>query len=411
MTRPKEGELQRRITLRLYPNAEQETALLGRLKLHAELYNAAIEERKEAYRLQKKSVSYYDQVNQLPGAKEGRPDFVPLGSHALCGTLRRVDLAFQAFFRRVKSGQVPGYPRFKSWRRFSGWTWPDYAGWKYLPDATGKNGKLRVSNLGAIRVRGSARTMGETVCCTISYRQGRWYAFIVVNCKPQRTGGTDSTGLDLGCEKFYALSNGECEDNPRHLKAALVNLKQAQRALSKKRNMRSNRRKLAVAKVAKIYAKVANQRKDFLHKKSAELIGRYGLIATEELNLKAMTANGGSRKAGLNRSLLDVGMSMFLGMLKYKAEEAGTWVVEVPTKKVKPSQTCPQCGFRKKKELSERVHRCTECGYTEDRDVAAAQVMLKWALSSRDGDRPGAECSVGNAMRRETAARPLAVSG
>lgn len=411
MAKPAPGEVQRRITLRLYPSPTQAAALGERLRLHAELYNAAIEERREAYRLQGKSVSYYDQQNQLPPIKVERPDFTPLGSHALQETLRRVDRAFQAFFRRVKAGQTPGYPRFKSWRRFSGWTWPEPAGWQFRPGADGKHGRLMVGHLGAIKVRGQARTSGTPVSCTISYWQGNWYASIVVNCIPVRQAGAAAVGLDLGCEKAVTLSNGDRIENPRHLRRVQAQLRQAQQAVSRKRNKRSQRRRFAVDKVARLHRQVANQRQDFLHQTTARLVGQYGLIATEQLNLKAMTAAGGRYTAGLNRSLLDVGMATFLDMLKYKAAEAGTWVVEVPTRKVKPSQTCPRCGFQVKKELSERVHCCTTCGYTADRDVAAAQVMLAWALSPPVGNRPGAEHSVGKARKRETATRPLAVGG
>jgi len=411
MAKPAPGEVQRRITYRLYPSHEQAAELQQRLKLHAELYNAAIEERREAWRLQQVSRTYYDQQNQLPDLKRDRPDFVPLGSHALQETLRRVDRAFAAFFRRVKAGQTPGFPRFKSWRRFSGWTWPDPAGWRFEPGADGKHGRLFIGHLGAVKARGQARTLGTPVSCTISYRQGRWYASVVVNCTPVRQAGTEAVGLDLGCEKVGTLSNGKRIENPRHLQGAMAELKTAQRAVSRKRNLRSQRRRLAVAKVAKLHAKVANYRKDFLHWQTARLVRRYGLIATEQLNIKAMTAHGGRHKAGLNRSLLDVGMATFLGMLSYKAAEAGSWVVEVPTRTVKPSQTCPHCWFQAKKELSERVHACSRCGYTADRDVAAAQVMLAWALGSRDGDRPGAEEAVGLPMKRETATTPLAVGG
>ncbi|WP_369791722.1 RNA-guided endonuclease InsQ/TnpB family protein [Thermus sp. CCB_US3_UF1] len=131
--------------------------------------------------------------------------------------------------------------------------------------------------------------------------------------------------------------------------------------------------------IARIHRKVANQRDDFQHKLTAGWVAKYGLIATEALKVKNMTARGGSRKAGLNRAMLDVGIGDILRKLAYKAAEAGTRLVEVPTSKVKPSQTCPLCLRQEKKLLSQRVHQCP-CGCEMPRDQAAALVMLRWAL-------------------------------
>jgi putative transposase len=122
----------RKVTFKLYPNDREAERLTAWVRLHCELYNAALQERIEAYRKAGKTISYYDQQNVLPEIKAARPEFVELGSHALQQTLRRLDLAFQAFFRRVKAGQTPGFPRFKSSKRFSGFCYPDPAGWKLL---------------------------------------------------------------------------------------------------------------------------------------------------------------------------------------------------------------------------------------------------------------------------------------
>jgi IS605 OrfB family transposase len=119
---------------------------------------------------------------------------------------------------------------------------------------------------------------------------------------------------------------------------------------------------------------IANRRKDFLHKTSANLVKQYGLIATEELSVRNMTAHGGEYKKGLNRSILDAAPSIFLNLLKTKAEEAGSLWMEVPTRQVKPSQTCHRCGVRRKKPLSERTHYCG-CGASCSRDENAARVM------------------------------------
>ena len=135
----------RKVTLKLDPNAAQAARLEAWTRLHCELYNAALEERIDAWRKAGKHVSYDDQQNVLPQIKADRPEFVELGSHALQQTLRRLDLAFQAFFRRVKAGQTPGFPRFKSAKRFSGFAYPDPAGWKLMQHG-GRGATLRLGS-------------------------------------------------------------------------------------------------------------------------------------------------------------------------------------------------------------------------------------------------------------------------
>src|ERR1700737_207152 len=146
----------RKVPFKLSPNATQAERLTGWIRLHCELYNAALEERISAYQKHGKSISYYDQQNALPEIKAARPEFVELGSHALQQTLRRLDLAFQAFFRRVKVGKTPGFPRFKSSKRFSGFAYPDPAGWKLLRHGR-RGGTMRLGSGNeamSIRVRG-----------------------------------------------------------------------------------------------------------------------------------------------------------------------------------------------------------------------------------------------------------------
>ncbi|WP_248295269.1 helix-turn-helix domain-containing protein [Paraburkholderia sp. UYCP14C] len=149
----------RRVTFKLYPNAREAKRLAGWIRLHRELYNAALEERIDAYRKCGKSVGYYEQQNALPEVKAARPEFVELGSHALQQTLRKLDLAFQGFFRRVKAGHTPGFPRFKGSKRFSGFCYPDPAGWKLLQHG-GRGATLRIGSgkdAMSIRARGRHR--------------------------------------------------------------------------------------------------------------------------------------------------------------------------------------------------------------------------------------------------------------
>ena len=427
----------RRTTFRLYPNQTQTAKLFEWRKLHRWLYNQALSDRQIAYKRDKKSVSYYDQQRAVKVIRACLPEFKELGSHALQATVKRVDFAYNRFFQGLG-----GYPRFKSLRHYSGWTYPCNSGWKV--HTTGVNGYLDISNLGQIQIRGKARTWGNPTTLTIVYRNGKWYASITVACDVTRETGSGLIGLDFGCNVAVMgavhVGNGEYQelaiDNPRHLKQIQTKIKQANRQKRRKRTgdykkriKASKKWRKAQRKVSKLVRKVANQRSYFIHKVAALIVGSNSMVATEKLNLKNMTKKaqrmverldtkvnllketdglmakpiahplflkgaiyilavdpsvakkGSKRKAqktGLNRSILDVGMGMLRDSIGYKVEEAGGIFVEVPTQKVKPSQRCPKCDHVKPKTLSERVHKCDNCTYTCDRDFASAQVCAEY---------------------------------
>jgi putative transposase len=358
--------------------------------MHKELYNSAIANRRTQYERFGHSISYYEQQNSLPAFKEVWTEYKQLGSQSLQATLKRVDLAYQSFLKGLR-----GKPKFKSIRHYSGWTYPATSGWKV--HTTGDNGYLELTDLRlSIRMRGKARTWGKPTTCTIVYRQGCWYASITVECTPVRELGTGAIGVDFGTYHAAALSDGTVIDNPRFLAQATDKIKKASKQKRRKRapNFRkkikaSKRWKKATKQVSKLQRKVTNQRQDWVHKVATQIVSGNSLVATEELNFKGMTRKakkGSKRKAqktGLNRSLLDVGIAALTNAIEYKLPEAGGFLVKVPTKTVKPSQTCPDCGHQRKKDLSERVHICSECGATYDRDIAAAMVMLSWAQGTR----------------------------
>jgi len=387
----------RRVTFRLYPKPNAEKKLHWARKMHKELYNSAIANRRTQYEQFEQSVSYYEQQNSLPAFKEVWTEYKQLGSQTLQATLKRVDLAYQSFFKGLR-----GKPKFKSIRHYSGWSYPATSGWKV--HTTGDNGYLELTDLNLnIRMRGKARNWGKPKTCTIVYRQGCWYASLSVECTPVRETGTGAIGVDFGTYHAAALSDGIVIDNPHFLSQANDKIKKVSRQKRRKRapNFKkkvkaSKRWKKASNKVSKLQRKVANKRQDWIHKVAAQIVSGNSLVATEELNFKGMTRKakkGSKRKAqktGLNRSLLDVGIAALTNAIEYKLPEAGGFLVKVPTKTVKPSQTCPDCGHQRKKDLSERVHICvarvrapaslSECGATYDRDIAAAMVMLSWAL-------------------------------
>jgi putative transposase len=379
--------LTRRTTFRLYPSAAQEAKLFEWRRLHAYLYNSAIADRKESYQRLGQSVGYFDQQNRLPEFKSTWSEYKELGSQALQATLKRVDFAFVSFFKGLR-----GYPRFKSIRHYSGWTYPALSGWKAQTDGT--NGHLILSNLGQIQMRGKARTWGTPTTCTMVYRHRKWYVSITVQCLPVRETGSGAIGLDLGCKDAVTFSDGTkiakpafIETGERAVKLISRSLRR-KRAPNRKRRVKASRRfKKVQAKVSKLRRKVGRQRLDWMHKLSSETASRNSLIAGETLSVRNMTrkAKQGSKrkrqKAGLNRSILEVGMSGLSKMFAYKAAEADGFYVESPTRTLKPTQRCAKCWELTPKTLFDRVHECSNaaCGHVEGRDINAAQVNLIWA--------------------------------
>ncbi len=380
--------LTRRITFRLYPSPIQEQKMFWARRLHAYLFNAAVSNRKTQYQKLDHSVDYFEQQASLPGFKETWVEYKELNASSLQATLKRVDFAFVRFFQKLG-----GYPRFRSIKKYGGWTYPD-ARQGFRVHSDGKNGYLELRDLKfAVQMRGQARTWGQPSTCTIVYRSGKWYASITVKCVPQRQTGEDSIGLDFGCKTAIATSDGEKIEPPKFLFFAQSKINQISKQLRRKRKPEkgkcrgSVRWKKAQKKIAKLKKQVAQQRQNWVHHQAVEIVSSNSLIATEKLNLKGMTrkAKKGSKrkrqKAGLNRLMLDVSIGMLKKAIEYKAKEAGAIYLEAPTLSLKPTQRCALCWKLTKKDLSDRLHICSnqECSHKEDRDINSAQVCLAWA--------------------------------
>jgi putative transposase len=364
--------------------------------MHQALYNAALYNRKTQYQKFGHSVDYFEQQNCLPAFKEVWTEYKALGSQALQATLKRIDLAFLRFF-----GGLGGYPKFKSARHYRGWTYPGIAGWKV--EGAGGNGHLTISKLGRIQMRGQARTWGTPTTCTVFLEHGKWYASITVLCTPIRLTDTGAVGIDLGCKEAITLSTGEQFSKPEFLKESQKKVKLSSKKLRRKRSpnwkkkIKASRRwKKHRQIVSKLQRKLARQREDWQHKVTSNIVSGNSLIAGEQLSVKNMTrkAKKGSKrkaqKAGLNRSMLEVGFSTISKMFAYKAAEAGGFYLESPTRQLKPSQRCAKCWELTPKTLADRVHVCQHCGHREDRDINAAQVNLIWARG-QELSSPGAE--------------------
>jgi putative transposase len=404
--------MKRKITYRLYPNQQQTARLFELLGFHQRVYNAALEERIRVYREQGKSLAFADQCKALTVWRQKDSGLKEINAQSLQVTLKRLDLAFQAFFRRVKAGEKPGFPRFKSLQRFSGWGYKTHGdGFRLINDETMKHGELRLSGVGHIKIRGKARTPGEVKTSEILHKAGKWYASVTVECEPKRCCGKKAIGLDWGLEKFLVSHDSQAKtnsiENPRFIKKLLPKLKELQQSISRKKKGSCNRKK-AVHVLSNLHAKIARHRRHFHHELASQIVKENGVIATEALSVKAMTAKGSANKKGLNREILSTAPTQFHSLLKSKAEEAGAMWIEIPTREVKPSQTCHRCRSQIKKTLFERWHHC-DCGASCDRDENAARVILIWALNWASGQELAEvrSRSCFTALKHETHTIPL----
>ncbi len=370
---------------RLSPTRQQQQALLWTLARCRELYNAALQERRDAWRMGQVSLHYYDQAMQLPTIKQDRPEYANIHSQVLQDVLRRVDKAFQGYFRRLKAGQKPGYPRFQGRHHYDSFTYPQ-AGFALAGE------RLTLSKVGDLKVRLHRPMQGQVKTCTIKREGEHWYVTFACEVEAEPLPPCDeAVGIDLGLLHFATLSTGETIENPRHYRRGQKKLARAQQKLSRcKRG--SHRRERARRAVARAHRTIRNRRRDFLHKAARSLVNRYGVIVLEDLKMLTMSKapepkpdpansgaylpNGASAKAGLNRSLLDAGWGQFQALCVAKAASAGRQVVVVDP--CMTSQRCSSCGTIAKKDLSERWHSCS-CGCELDRDHnAAINILLAW---------------------------------
>ena len=419
--------VQRKVTYRLYPNEQQEAALQHQRWVHCLLWNQSLDERRRAWSERQETLGFSAQCKQLTVWRRQSALLREINAQSEQVTLKRLDLAFQHFFRRVKNGQTPGFPRFKPLHRCKGWGYKTHGdGWRLHTGEDMKHGTLRLAGVGAVPVRGKPRTPGAPKTCEIRHRHGQWYASITLNCEPQREHGNELGAFDWGVETFATIATPEGAqriENPRHLSKIRGEIKALQRDVSRKEEAAkkasgktrrfpvSNRLHQAYNRLRSFHQKVANQRHDFVHQVTAQLIGVFFVLGFEALNIKGMTASGGAYKKGLNRSILDTAASAFHRVLRYKAEEAGAWAVEAPTRQLKPSQTCHACGHENRKPLKERWHDCP-CGASCSRDENAARVVLAWLEDWLSGREPAdawrevrPECSLSTKalpLKRET---------
>ncbi|MFI6655465.1 RNA-guided endonuclease InsQ/TnpB family protein [Streptomyces sp. NPDC050523] len=389
----------------LRPTSGQQGALAEMLRDHCSLYNGALQERRDAWRhASKTTVRYGQQSAQLKDIRAGDPERQGRWSFSSQqATLRRLDKAFAAFFRRIKAGDKPGHPRFRSGKRFDTVDFPkdgDGCRWDSTPhDPTTR---VRLQGVGHVKVHQHRPVVGKVKTISVKREGQRWYIILTAEqTQPEPLPKTGkAVGIDMGIANFLADSNGEFVANPRHGAKAAAQLEAAQQALSRcKRG--SKRRRKVVETVAKLHRKVRRQRLDHAHKTALGLVREHDCIAHEDLKIRNMSRapaskpdpdqtgaflpNGASAKAGLNRSIADAGWGVFLAILAAKAEGAGREVIAVDPRNT--SRRCPKCGHTAKENRpTQEKFRCQACDHNAHADTVGALNVLRAGLARRDAN-------------------------
>lgn len=359
---------------RLLPTRKQHATLTAICESQRQLYNGCLEHRIGAWQKAEKTITLYTQMAELAELRR-EPEFAALPSNLQRWTLRGLDEAYQAFFRRLKKGGKAGFPRFRGKGRWNSFGFSEWCGIRLIGKRLyfkGMNGGLRLHLHRPL-------PEGKPLCCTFTRDHKGWYVCLQyrVACKQLPKTGKH-VGVDVGLTSLATLSTGEAIPNPRVAKRAERELRRRQRALARC-NRGSNRRKKVRQQVTRCHATIKNARRTGLHQVSARLVRDYDLIAIEDLNVKGLAGSM------LAKSVHDASWAALRSMLTYKAAYADRELVVVCPKYT--SQICPSCGVIAKKKLSQRTHRCA-CGCVLDRDEAAAKVILQRGRSgSRSSQR------------------------
>jgi putative transposase len=391
--------MRRSYKFRLRPTRKQQAALCACLEDTRQLYNAALEERREAWRAGRHRITFYSQSAQLKEIRAEDPGRYGRWSFS-CGrsAVRRLDRAFQGFFRRVRAGEKPGYPRFKGRGWWDSIEWPEGNGarWDSVPHP--KVTRVYFMGIGHVRVHQHRAVKGRVKSITAKREGGYWY--VILSCddvpaEPLEPTGSP-VGIDLGVASFLTTSDGSHVPNPRHLAASADRLVTAQRDLARKKRGSIRRRK-AAARIARLHGRVARQRLDHAHQIALALVRAYDVIVHEDLKITNMTArpkprpaddggyapNGAAAKSGLNKSIHDAGWGIFLRVLSAKAESAGRTVIAVDPRHT--SQRCAQCGHTAAgNRVTQAEFWCLACGYQSHADVNAARNILRTGLVLRE---------------------------
>jgi putative transposase len=339
-----------------------------------ELYNACLQERRDAWRKQAARVTAFDQMHALAAVREVRPEFSAIPVVVQRGAVRRLDRAFAGFFRRCKSGEKPGYPRFRGAHRWDSILIDDLGG--KVPVCAGGR-RVKIPLLGKVKFKQHRPIEGAPKALRIK-RDGDGHWYVIFSCvdvpdKPLPLTNRE-VGVDLGLTTFAATSDGEMFENPRALETARLGIERAQRRVSR-RKRGSHRRRKAANLLARQHFHIGQIRRQNAINVANSLVRKYDTIYVEALNIVGLA------RGMLAKQVSDAGWGNFLHWLRVKAECAGREIVEVNP--AGTSQVCSECGCEVPKGLAVRIHDCPHCGYVADRDVNAAQNVLRLGKSLR----------------------------
>lgn len=361
---------------RLYPSKVQAEKLDSTLFLCRQLYNAALQERRDAYRKCGVSVSFYEQKRSLTEVKADLLEYKEVHSQVLQDVVERLDKSYKGFFRRVKSGEKAGFPRFKGRFHYDSFTYPQAGKTGAMP--LPESGKVYLSKIGNVRCKFHRPLEGAVKTATVKREGEHWYIVFTCEVEAQPLPATgDVIGIDLGTNpNFLITSDGEFVEAPRHFKKSERKIGRLQRASAKKKRG-SCRQKELKRQISKESRRVANRRRDFHHKTARALIQRHDTVFHEDLNIIGLAR---TRTA---KGVLDAGWAQFINILSLKAAEAGRKVVGVDPKYT--SQDCSCCGHRQKVKIG-HAYLCANCGKEMHRDVNAALNILARGLDGAFGD-------------------------
>lgn len=388
--------MQRTMTVRLYPSETQAVRLAHYLDVGRWIFNRALALKRRVWQDRQIVLTRFDLTKVLSLWRANEAELADVPIRLGRDSIRRVDLAFQHFFRRVKekNGKA-GYPRFKRSGRYNSFALSQ-------PGSVIVNERIRVSGIGLIRCRNLRAVNGAIKQLRVVRRADRWFAQLVIDTPDVPIAERpllNMAGFDLGLENYLVGSDGFTVSPPKFYRKLERDLRRAGRAASRKKKGSANRRK-AVGRLQRVHLAISDARSNFTHHLSKEIVAKYDLIAVEKLNIDGMV-----RSLRLAKSILDAAWSQFLRQLRYKAESAGALVVEVDPRGT--SQECSQCHQNVPKELSVRVHDCPHCGFKTGRDHNAALNILKRATAGRAeshacGDRGCAVVEAGSPTKDAT---------
>lgn len=348
---------------RIYPNVNQIEMFEKHFGCARYVYNYGLQRKIEEYEKTGKSPSCFDLMKEVAKMKKYLVWLSEVNAQSLQLSLRNLDNAYIRFFREHK-----GFPKFKNKTSQQSFSCSQGVSLKNKHISIPK-----VKNISCVIDRSFEGKIKRTTIKKTT--TGKYFVSILVDDGkelPKKVKIEKAIGIDLGIKTFATISTGEKIDNPRHLNKSLGRLKVLQRRLSKKQKGSKNSIK-AKQKVALLSEKIANQRKDFLHKLSTRLVSENQAICLEDLNVSGMMKNH-----NLARHIQDCGWSEFVRQLEYKSEWSGKHIFKIG--RFQPSSKICSCGaINHDLKLSDRVWTCKVCGLTHDRDILASQNILKFS--------------------------------